>query len=515
MASRRISASHEKNSSLESYAAGVGAPAAALVVALLLQPLAGPGHVDLVFLTAVVAVAARFGFGPSLVAAAAAVLAYNFFFIPPIHSFAVADTADMAALLLFLVFAAATIILATGVRIEARVALHQARIAEALYRFSRTISDISDPDELATVAAARIGAVLRRDVMLLLPDERGVLEIQARSDPRLGFDRLELEAAQAVWRAGEWAGRDVMRIGGSLIYPLRTEASVAGLAALSRDGQSEPFSKDEERMFAALAEQVAGGFARIRLSAERDRAQLAAEGERLRTALFSSLSHDLRTPLATITGAATALKDDPNLYDAVSRAELVATLHEESERMARFVNNLLDMSQLEAGDLSPAREAVDLGEVVATALRRTDDLLDAHRVEVDLAPDLPLLLLDGVLLEQALVNLLDNAAKYAPQGSTVSISGRRLDRAIELLVADEGSGLASEDVERVFDKFYRATRGDRQRAGTGLGLAISRGFVEAMGGTVRAAARSDRSGAVFTIAFPSSLATASSEEASA
>src|SRR5918993_4563981 len=238
-----------------------------------------------------------------------------------------------------------------------------------------------------------------------------------------------------------------------------------------------------------------------------DRARLAAETERLRSALLTSLSHDLKTPLASITGAVTALRQYEELYDAAGRDELMVTIQDEAERLSRFVVNLLDMTRLEAGGITLDPQPVDLGEIVGTALQRTMPVLARHRVEVDLQSDLPMLSLDVVLFEQVLVNLLDNAAKYAPPGSTVAVAGGRSHDGIVLRITDEGPGLAPGDVERVFEKFYRAGKGDRQRAGTGLGLAICRGFVQALGGTIEAANRADGAGAAFTIAFPEATVT--------
>ena len=265
-------------------------------------------------------------------------------------------------------------------------------------------------------------------------------------------------------------------------------------------------------MLGALCNQVAVALERIRLGSERDEARLAVESERLRTALLSSLSHDLKTPLASIMGAITALRQFPALYDTDAREELAGTIQDETERMTSFVANLLDMTRLEAGGLSLDREPVDVGEVIGTALRRVAGAPARQKVMVDLAPDLPMLDLDPVLFEQVLVNLLDNAAKYAWPGSTVTITGRRSEGEVEISVIDEGPGLAREDLERVFDKFYRASRGDRQRAGTGLGLAISRGFVEALGGRIRAGNRLDGSGAMFTVTFPRKVFSAPWEE---
>jgi two-component system sensor histidine kinase KdpD len=338
--------------------------------------------------------------------------------------------------------------------------------------------------------------------------------VAAASLPGDEIDAFELDALRAFWTTGDWAeGRDAMRVGPRLFYPLRRgQGRALGLIALSREGLREPLLPGEEPMFGAIIDQVAGALERLRLADERDAARLAIEGERLRTALLSSLSHDLKTPLAAITGAITALRQSPDLYDAEAREELTAMIQDEAERMTSFVTNLLDMMRLEAGGIPLTLEPVDVGEVVATALQRTASVLAEHKVAVELAPDLPMLNLDAVLFEQVLVNLLDNAAKYTTPSSTITISGhQQKGGGIAIRVMDEGPGLPTESLERVFGKFYRARQGDRQRAGTGLGLAICRGFVEALGGSITAGNRQNRSGAEFTVVFPREMLAASLE----
>jgi two-component system sensor histidine kinase KdpD len=242
------------------------------------------------------------------------------------------------------------------------------------------------------------------------------------------------------------------------------------------------------------------------------RARLEAETERLRSALLTSISHDLRTPLASILGAATSLKNYRKELDEAALEVLVGTIQEESERLNRFIVNLLDMTRLESGALVPRVEPVDLSDIVGSALERAKKILGAHKVEIDLAGPLPLLRLDPVLFEQVLFNLLDNAAKYAPAGSLIRVQARRKAAAVRLQVIDEGPGIPPADIDRIFDKFYRIRAADRQRAGTGLGLAVCRGFVEAMGGSIVAANRQERRGAVFSITLPvAAEATAAAE----
>jgi two-component system sensor histidine kinase KdpD len=226
------------------------------------------------------------------------------------------------------------------------------------------------------------------------------------------------------------------------------------------------------------------------------------EADRLRSALLTSISHDLKTPLAAILGAAGTMRQLSGALDDASKAELLATIIDESERLNRFIANLLDITRLESGAIVPQTTLQDLGELVGSALARAAKILTHHRVDVELAADVPMLELDPVLFEQVLFNLLDNASKYAPADTTIRIRSWREAQSVCLQVLDEGVGIPPDDIERIFDKFYRAQKGDQVRAGTGLGLAISRGFVEALKGTITAANRADRTGAVFTIRLP-------------
>ncbi len=502
-------------SGVRPYAVTLAAVAAALGVARLLQPIAGLGNVDLVFLTPIIAVAARYGLRPSLLGCLASVLAYNFFFIPPIYTFVVADPANVLTLFAFLLVAVVTSHLAARARAEALAARGRAEVTEALYAFSGRIAGLVSLDELLQATAGQIGSMLGVRVMLLLPGPDDRLRLLASWPSTDRVDDVEVEDAQLAWAANGPGrrGSDALRIARRLFVPLRTSHGVLGLVGVSRDQPGDGLSPEERRLVEALLAQAAVAVERVRLGQERDEARVAAETERLRSALLSSLSHDLKTPLASITGAITALRQYDALYDATARDELASTIQDEAERLGRFVSNLLDMTRLEAGGIVLDRQAVDIADVVGTALQRVAPVIKGHCVTVDLDPDLPLLRLDVVLFEQVLVNLLDNAAKYAPEGSIVTIEGCLDAGAVVLSVTDEGPGLAPGDDERVFEKFYRASKGDRQRAGTGLGLAICRGFVEALGGTIRAANRENSPGATFTVTFLDLAIAPSYEEA--
>jgi two-component system sensor histidine kinase KdpD len=283
---------------------------------------------------------------------------------------------------------------------------------------------------------------------------------------------------------------------------MRTGRGPVGIVGIDADKPGVLFTPDERRLLDALIDQAALAIERVHLVDDMDRVQRAVETERLRSALLTSLSHDLRTPLAAVIGTAVTLRDVSPKLTEEEKADLLGTIIDEGERLNRFIANLLDMTKLESGAVVAKTALHDIGEIVGATLRRTSKMLSAHRVELELETNLPMLALDPVLFEQVLFNLLDNAAKYAPADTTIRISARRDGDCVVLQVSDEGEGVPPADLGSIFDKFYRAQKEDRVRAGTGLGLAISRGFVEAMRGTISAANRTDRSGAVFTVAFP-------------
>jgi two-component system sensor histidine kinase KdpD len=259
---------------------------------------------------------------------------------------------------------------------------------------------------------------------------------------------------------------------------------------------------DERRLLDALIDQGALAIERVHLVEDMDRAKRTIETDRLRAALLTSISHDLKTPLASVLGAASTLRDLGGRFDDSQKAELLATVIDESERLNRFIANLLDMTRLEAGAATPNLSPHDLDDIVGSVLRRASRILAHHRIEIEMGDDLPMVAIDAVLFEQVLFNLLDNAAKYSDAGTAIRIQGWRESETVCLQILDEGDGIPPAELGQIFDKFYRVQKGDRVRAGTGLGLAISRGFVESMHGTIVAANRSDRSGAVFTITLP-------------
>lgn len=492
------------------YAMASGIILIAVGIGVLLQNFIHTTSIALLLLSAVVLVAAQQGLWPSLFASGIAFLAFNFTFVEPFFTFRIAHPENVVALFFFLICSIFVSNLAARTRAEVLIARRRARITAELYSFSQKLAGIVDLDDLLWATTYQIAAMLKVHVILLLPEGDKVV-VRAGFPPEDQLDEADLAAAKWSWEHDQPAGRGAETLPGGkrLFLPLRTARGAVGVVGIDRDKPGPLLSPEERRLLDALLDQAAVAIERIGLAERADRAYLIAATERLRSTMLSSISHDLRTPLASILGAATSLRTYGKSYDQESRDDLANTIEEEAQRLNRFVANLLDVTRLESGSLEVKKELTDFEEIVGSALQRAGKMLADHRVEVDLAPNLPMLNLDGVLMEQALFNLLDNAAKYAPAGSTVSVRVSIEDNMAVIEVIDEGPGIPLDDLERVFDKFYRAQTADRQRAGTGLGLAISRGFVEAMGGRLVAENRTDRSGAVFRITFPSADAIAS------
>ncbi|MFZ3225076.1 MAG: sensor histidine kinase KdpD [Xanthobacteraceae bacterium] len=485
------------------YGAALVAVAVALALAELIQAWIGATNSDLVFLTAVVTMAVRFGLWPSLFASVASALAYNFFFLPPIYTFTIADPHNVTAFGFFTLVAVIVSSVAARGRTQAVATMERARTTESLYAFSRKLAGAGTLDDVLWATAYQTALMLKVRVVLLLP-ERGTIAVKTGYPPEDILDDADIAAAKWAWENNRVAGRGSDTLPGAkrLFLPMHTGRGAIGMMGIDSDKPGPLLTPDQRRLLDALADQGALAIERVRLVEEMDRVERNAETERLRSALLTSISHDLKTPLAAVLGSAGTLRDLAEKLSAGEKAELLGTIIDESERLNRFIANLLDMTKLESGAIAPNVALHDLGEIVGSALRRASRILARHEVGLDLAPDLPMLELDAVLFEQVLFNILDNAAKYAPAKTTIRIQAWRDGGTVSLRVIDEGSGIPPADIEHIFDKFYRAQKTDQVRAGTGLGLAISRGFVEAMHGTIVAANRSDRSGAMFTINLP-------------
>jgi two-component system sensor histidine kinase KdpD len=492
-----------KGSDARAYFGSLAFVAVSLGVALVLHRMLGVASVALTFLTAVLVCAVVYGLWPALFASFVSVLAYNFFFLPPYYTFTIADPENVVALFFFAITAVIASNLTARVRAQAITARQRARTTEELYQFSRKLAGAANLDDLLWATVHQIALMLKVRVVILLPEDSKMV-VRAGFPPEDTLDAADLAAAKWSWERNHAAGRGADTLPGAkrLFLPMQTGRGAVGVIGIDRDEPGPMLTPDQHRLLDALADQAALAIERVNLVEDVDRARLVAETDRLRAALLTSISHDLRTPLASILGSATSLSTSGSALDVETQLDLIRNIQDEAERLNRFIGNLLDMTRLESGPLQLRTSLVDLSDAIGTALRRARKVLVAHRTQVLLEPDLPMLDLDDVLFEQVLFNLLDNAGKYAPGGSLVTIKAWQENGYVCLQVLDEGPGIPSVDLEHVFDKFYRVGGPDRRRVGTGLGLAICRGFIEAMHGSIVATNRIDRSGAVFTIRLP-------------
>lgn len=475
----------------------------AVVLGIALDQTLDVRNLALVFLLAVLASAVRGGLWPGLFASLLGAFCVNFFFLEPRYTLTVRDPESVVALLFYFGVAIVTSNLTAAVRRQAAVAQRRARTTEDLYLFSKKLAGTGTLDDVLWATAFQMASMLRVRIVILLPED-GTILVKAGYPPDDTLVDADIAAAKWAWEHNRPAGRGADTLPGAkrLYLPMRTGRDAVGVVGLDNDKVGPILTPEQQRLFDALADQAALAIERVQLVSDVDKAKLAAETDRLRTALLTSISHDLKTPLAAIMGSAGTLKEFGDSIPPSSRDELLTSIVDESERLNRFIANLLDMTRIGSGAMEPNFAFHFVEDMVGTALNRAAKIVSKHRVSVILPSDLPMLRIDPVLFEQVLFNVLDNAAKYAPEDSVIVVRGWRDGNHVCLSLQDEGPGIPEQDLERVFDSFYRVSKGDHVRAGTGLGLSICRGFVEAMGGTIHATNRGDRSGAVFIIRMP-------------
>ena len=488
------------------HAGALAVVAACTVIAELMRRRFDLSNLTMIYLGGVVIAAIAFGRGPAIVAAVLSVAVFDFGFVPPRFTFRVSDAQYLVTFAVMLLVAIVIGTLTAWLREQLGAArLRELRTA-ALYRLSHDLAVRSTTGDVTRAAIARIAELLDARVTILLADADGRLRPAPEEPPGGSAAGPGLDAIPA---AARWAHENGEPAGsGTPVFPeadavyLALRAPLHGLGVLAVHAQHPGKLHDAERLqlLRALASQTALALERCRLAEQAERARLEVEAERTRSALLSSVSHDLRTPLSAITGAASSLRDDAGTLPAETRRELADTISEEAQRLNRQIGNLLELTRLESGALQVHKEWHSLEEAVGAALARLDAVLGDRPVHFDLASDLPLVPLDDVLLEQVIWNLVENAHKFTPAGRPIEVAARIEDGKLRLDVADQGPGLAPGEERRVFEKFYRG----QNRAGApgfGLGLTVCRGIVEAHGGTIEAANRPG-GGSVFTVRLP-------------
>jgi two-component system sensor histidine kinase KdpD len=466
------------------YGWAVAAVALVTAFAWLVFPVLELSNMVMVYLLATVVVAARFGRGPSVLASILSVAAFDFFFVPPHLTFAVSDTEYLITFAVMLIVGLVISGLTARIRAQAEAAREREQRTAALYAMSRELASTRGVDPLLSAAVRHVADVFGVQVAVLLADADG--RLGPAGDPGAQFTVDASESAVARWvlehRQPAGLGTATLPGASALWLPLaapRGPVGALGVRPADRHAFDEPEALHQLETF---ANQTAVAVERARLADEAQAAHVRIETERLRSSLLSSVSHDLRTPLATITGSASTMLDHgPGLPPSTQR-ELLVSIRDEAERLNRLVQNLLQMTRLEAGALQVRRQWHPLEELVGAALTRLGARLGGRQIVTRVPPDLPLVPVDDVLIEQVLINLLDNALRYTPAGSPITILATATDQAVTVEVADRGPGLPRGEEQRIFEKFYRG-EGDGAR-GTGLGLAIARGIVTAHGGRI-------------------------------
>ncbi|KQN03847.1 sensor histidine kinase [Sphingomonas sp. Leaf25] len=458
------------------------------------------GNVALLYLLPVMAAASLYGLRTGVYAGIASSLAYNFFFLPPVGTLSISNPENLVSVVVLLGIAVATSQLTSRVRAQADLAAASARTNATLAGFLRQITSVNDIGVAAQRICDDVRGLLDVQAILMVPGADRTLEILGASDP--GYRLGTMDTAAAAWSldTGTAAGKGSGTLAASewLFRPLKAGGRVLGVLGIAKESAADPVRPDQLPLLGSLLDQSALVLERLRLEVEMRDVETVRTRDRLRAALLSSVSHDLRTPLTAVIAAADQL-------DHGATPELIGTIKAEAARLNRFVANLLDMARVEAGALRLNIQPVDLEEAVSGAAHDARRALDGHPVRFDVPPDLPLVRADPQLLHHCLLNLLDNAGRYGDSGTEIVIEGRHRFGELRLLVSDRGPGLPPGREAEVFETFRRLEGSDRAVGGTGLGLAIVKAFAEAMGMAVEAANRDDGTGAVFALMFPAAL----------
>jgi two-component system sensor histidine kinase KdpD len=451
------------------------------------------------YLLAITVSATVFGRGPSLLAATLSVLAYDFFFIPPVFTFAVTDLRHIITFAVMFVVGLLISGLTLRVRRHEREAITREERTAALYALSQDLSKAEGEQQAGALFARRAKETFHVDVTVFVVEGPGPLAFRGASSHDSSGTEAQRRVVEDARSRGLLDGDGAATAGAAdgRYIPLRAGPTLLG--ALTFSPPLAPKTPEEASFLDAFAQQGALALQRARLKGEAEAAALRARAEEMKSALLSTVSHDLRTPLAAITGAATTLREDHLPAGGPQRRELLETICEEADRLERLVRNLLDMTKVESGALQVKREWVPLEEIVGSALTRLEGTLGGRPVGIALPPDLPLLSVDAVLFEQVFVNLLENAVKYTPAKTAIEIQTRAHSNDVIVTVGDRGPGLPAGAESRVFEKFFRAS--NAPGPGAGLGLAICRGVVEAHGGKISAENR-EGGGASFVITLP-------------
>jgi len=459
-----------------------------------------PTNLVMLYLASTVISAIFLGRGPSLLTAIAGVLAFDYFLVPPYLTFAVSDTQYVITFIALFVISLVISSLTARAREQAEAATMREKQTAALYNLSRDLTSATDLQQVANIIISQISLGFEREVAIFLPEGKQVYVFAA--SPNYQPDENELAVATWAYQHDQPAGRgtDTLPAASLRCHPLKTSNGIVGVLGIHSKDKTNFLTPEQRLTLAAFANQSALAIERASLAEQAQQAELLQATEKLQTALLNSISHDLRTPLVSITGALTSLDEQSEDLDDENRRSLIVTAREEADRLNRLVGNLLSMTRIESGAIKLHREPGDIQDVVGTALEQLGKRIANRKVQVDVPDDFPLVPMDFTLMVQVLVNVLENAVKYSPEYCMIDVSADLVDDMARVQIADRGEGIPPEDLVRIFDKFYRVQRPDSV-SGTGLGLSISKGIVEAHNGNIFALRR-DGGGTIIQIELP-------------
>jgi two-component system, OmpR family, sensor histidine kinase KdpD len=492
----------ESPTAWQSYLLSAGLVLLVTLLGLPLRPYINPTNLVMFYLVVVMISAIWLGRRPAIFASLLSVIVFDIIFVPPYHTFAVADAEYLLTFAGLLAVGLVISTLAARAQEQARAARQREAQTAALYELSRRLSSVSTLAEIAQTTVNHVQDTFDSPAAIFLPDETGQRLVLQAGTPGFEPENDGFPVADWVFRHGQPAGRFTDTLAGAGCYyaPLQTSGQVIGtLAVRFPVGYSRSLAADQRHLLGSFSSQVALALERARLSEQARRARLLEETEKLQTTLLNSISHDLRTPLASITGSLSSLLDDADLLTAGAQQELIHTAYEQALRLNRLVGNLLDMTRLESGAMKVIRQPYDVQELIGATLAQMPHRLHGRTVRRIIPDHLPPLAIDLSLMIQALMNLVDNALKYSPPAESVEIEASKQGNMVHIAVRDRGPGLPEGELERIFAKFYRLD--GAAAGGTGLGLSIARGIVEAHDGRIWAENRPD-GGATFTLALP-------------
>lgn len=479
------------------YGFSVGIVMVATILNAYLDGFIGYRTIALDYLLTVVMLALFMERGPVLLSATLSALLWDYFFLPPRYNFYITTFEDAMMFGTYFVVAIVMGTLIARFRAQEKAERRREERTTALYLLTRELADALTPDQVAKVVVEHVGKLFNSEVALMLKSPDGRLSRQTMAGSTLKITEKEHSVAAWVFDHNRSAGQftDNLPLSDALYLPMGTPAEILGVLGV-RLSQTNAPGLDQQNLLEAFAQQAALVIDRLRLHEAAQRSHLAAESERLSKSLLDSISHEMRTPIAAIASAAGALSEN---NAAVRSGAMLDEIKEAVARLNRLVGNILDITRVESGQMKPKLEWCDVGDLVHVTVKRLQKELSGHPVNITLVPQLPLVQMDFVLMEQALTNLLLNAAFHTPNGTPIQLSAKIQDEELMLIVADKGPGIPVEAMDHVFDKFYRAP--GAPAGGTGLGLSIVKGFIEAQGGRARVSNQPD-GGAIFSLFLP-------------